>query len=231
MSASGALTDQLSRPRVRARLLVALLAAITVALLLAGCGGGSSPGVVKLGKSHHGSNTSSSSSNGGVPSSAAAGGTPSSSPSSSESGAVHAAVVPLSPTGARYSGAQLVEFARCARANGVPDFPDPSSRGAFVGVAPGSPELQQADEKCGKYLPHPTLSPAQKQQQLKQVVGFSACMRSHGVPNFPDPETTSGGDWTLSIQRSAGLDPSSPIFDRADHTCNKLHAMPGGGLP
>jgi hypothetical protein len=50
---------------------------------------------------------------------------------------------------------------------------------------------------------------------------FSECMRSHGVPNFPDPSPGGG------IQLSSGMDPSSPAFTTARASCQKL--MPGGG--
>jgi hypothetical protein len=44
---------------------------------------------------------------------------------------------------------------------------------------------------------------------------FSACMRSHGVPNFPDANTE--GD----IQ-AAGIDETSPAFRTAFHSCQGL---------
>ncbi|MGO9898427.1 MAG: hypothetical protein ACLP0J_01765 [Solirubrobacteraceae bacterium] len=52
-------------------------------------------------------------------------------------------------------------------------------------------------------------------------LAFSECMRSHGVPNFPDP--SSGG----GIHLSSGMNPSSPAFKAAQASCYKL--MPGGG--
>ena len=51
---------------------------------------------------------------------------------------------------------------------------------------------------------------------------FSQCMRSHGVPNFPDP--TGHG---IQLSPGSGLDPASPAFQSARKTCNKL--LPGGG--
>jgi hypothetical protein len=57
---------------------------------------------------------------------------------------------------------------------------------------------------------------------------FSACMRSHGVPNFPDPET-SGGATSLSIGPGSGLNPDSPQFKAAQKSCEKL--LPNGGKP
>lgn len=52
---------------------------------------------------------------------------------------------------------------------------------------------------------------------------FSTCMRSHGVPNFPDP---SGGGG-IHISSGSGINPSSPAFTAAQAGCIKL--LPGGG--
>jgi hypothetical protein len=53
-------------------------------------------------------------------------------------------------------------------------------------------------------------------------VAFTACMRSHGVPNFPDPD----GRGTITITVSASLNPSSPAFRRALAACR--HLIPSG---
>jgi hypothetical protein len=52
-------------------------------------------------------------------------------------------------------------------------------------------------------------------------LAFSECMRSHGVPNFPDP--SSGG----GIHLGSGMNPLSPAFKSAQASCKKL--LPGGG--
>ncbi len=51
---------------------------------------------------------------------------------------------------------------------------------------------------------------------------FSACMRSHGEPNFPDPEISSSGGGTsvrLRVTPSSGIDPGSPTFKAAQQAC------------
>ena len=53
---------------------------------------------------------------------------------------------------------------------------------------------------------------------------FAECMRSHDVPNFPDPGANGGGFHPI-----AGINPSSPAFQSAQHACAKL--QPGGGNP
>jgi hypothetical protein len=59
---------------------------------------------------------------------------------------------------------------------------------------------------------------------FSQAVKFSACMRSHGITNFPDPSSAGGG---INIQLNAGINPSSPGFEAAQSACSKL--LPGGG--
>jgi hypothetical protein len=57
-----------------------------------------------------------------------------------------------------------------------------------------------------------------------QAIEFADCMRSHGVPNFPDPGATGGG---ISISAGSGINPASPAFQKAQSSCSKL--LPGGG--
>jgi hypothetical protein len=54
-------------------------------------------------------------------------------------------------------------------------------------------------------------------------LAYSRCMRSHGVPNFPDPSDGGG------IHLTPGVDPSSPAFQGAHAQCRKQ--LPGGGPP
>lgn len=52
-------------------------------------------------------------------------------------------------------------------------------------------------------------------------LAFSECMRSHGVPTFPDPSPGGG------IHLSSGMNPFAPAFKAAQASCQKL--LPGGG--
>jgi hypothetical protein len=52
-------------------------------------------------------------------------------------------------------------------------------------------------------------------------LAFSECMRSHGVPTFPDPSPGGG------IHLIATVNPLSPAFKAAQTNCGKL--LPGGG--
>jgi hypothetical protein len=186
--------------------LIAGLAAL--ALLAAGCGGGSkSPTVAHLGSSTTSSTSSSSSSAG------SGGGSPSS--ASPES--------------------QAVAYAACIRSHGVPNFPDPqvSSSGNEVKVAvrvtpaiTGNPQFKSAQQACSKLLPGGGPGSGSNHQislqEQSQYLKAAACIRSHGVPNFPDPTFSGGG---VHIQKQ-GLNLNSPQLLSAEQVCKSL--IPGG---
>jgi hypothetical protein len=54
---------------------------------------------------------------------------------------------------------QARQMAQCMRDNGVPNFPDPSADGGIqldrdkVGMGPGDPTFDKADEACSKFRP------------------------------------------------------------------------------
>jgi hypothetical protein len=54
---------------------------------------------------------------------------------------------------------------------------------------------------------------------------FSACMRKHGVTNFPDPNSQG----VIAFGSGNGIDPNSPTFQSARTACQKL--LPNGGRP
>ena len=78
----------------------------------------------------------------------------------------------------------------------------------------------------GSSAPSSAGLPTQPQtQQLQQgAVRFARCMRSHGLPNFPDP--TSAQQFKQSIGASAE---GSPTSRSAETACQ--HLLPGGGPP
>jgi len=110
------------------------------------------------------------------------------------------------------------------RAHGVPDFPDPDSNGEFHNLPEGG-QATAADHACHHLLnAGAQMNQAQQQHALGQLVKYAQCMRAHGVPNFPDPQTTGGG-----IGESAGMgfggrgiDMNSPQVQSANHACEYL---------
>jgi hypothetical protein len=115
-------------------------------------------------------------------------------------------------------------FASCMRSHGVANFPDPNANGTitFSGMNPDSPAFKSAQNACKKYAPNGGREPSPAQQAAAQAAAlkFSACMRSHGVPKFPDPQF-SAGRASLRIGRNNGIDPNSPAFQAAQKACQK----------
>jgi hypothetical protein len=117
-------------------------------------------------------------------------------------------------------------LARCMRAHGFTDFPDPNSSGSFDltgggDLNPNNPTYQAAAQACrslGSALGKsgPRLSPQQRAAMLQ----FAECMRAHGITGFPDPG--SNGDIAINGQ----IDRYSPQFQAADTACK--HFLPGG---
>lgn len=63
----------------------------------------------------------------------------------------------------------------------------------------------------------------------KQFVAFAVCMRSHGVPGYPDPQISgSGSDVQVKISPGSA-NPNSPAFKSATNACHAL--LPNGGKP
>jgi hypothetical protein len=128
-------------------------------------------------------------------------------------------------------GTGALAFARCMRAHGLPNWPDPESNGVF-----DKSKLQQAgysgsqtraveDGPCKNILPTqaPTASQTITAQQQQDYVNAVACMRSHGITDFPDP-TFSGGHVTLVPP--PGIDTNGTECTAAQHICQQL--IPAG---
>ncbi len=128
-----------------------------------------------------------------------------------------------------------VAFARCIRAHGVPNFPDPKARGHTIRMGSAatlqSPAFQSAMHSCQRLLPKgpPGPEPPSRQAQAR-MLEVSACMRKHGISGFPDPTTSppsnragnsgiiGSGGYYLAIPSS--IDPRSPTFEQAAASCN-----------
>jgi hypothetical protein len=65
------------------------------------------------------------------------------------------------------------------------------------------------------------------------VYRYAACMRAHGVPNFPDPHVSvsnngSGGTAVAVQIGGGGINPKSPAVRAAGKDCGKILPGPGG---
>ncbi|HLH85168.1 MAG TPA: hypothetical protein VKV38_18100 [Trebonia sp.] len=173
-------------PRGAAAPLAAVAALLAMAL--AGCGGGGSPATAA-----------------GAPAATAAG-------AGGGAGA------------GRGSSAQaqriLDDYGQCVRTHGFPDFPDPriDANGELV-LGAAQDQVKQAatqtEHACGNILRQ--LPPRAGQQsgpltpaQLAQARLFSACMRQHGLPGWPDPRPD--GTFPLSTTPYAHMGKTGPVF-------------------
>lgn len=199
------------------------LAAVLVAIAwgVAACGGGSP----QAGSGSPGSSTSQSSNSSASHSS---GSTTTTTSSGSTGGSATAVGVT----------SQALEFARCMRANGASDFPDPVAPGSVPppaggktsylgnGFNPNSPTVQAAEQACQRYatgLAKP-VTPAVAARVQAQQLKYAQCMRSHGVPDFPDPSSTGG----FAIPNS--IDQNGPSYQAAVSACQSLQrSLPGMG--
>ncbi len=72
-----------------------------------------------------------------------------------------------------------------------------------------------------------TITAAGSTSTSTQALAYMDCMRSHGVPNLPDP----GPEGDIQLSPSSGINTSSPAFKAAQTKCAKLlPAGSSGGL-
>jgi hypothetical protein len=190
-STRGAFDPRCGRARVRRTALV-VVALLSTGVLVAACGGGSSPSAPQRGSTAGPSNSA-------------------------------------------------LAFVNCMRTHGEPNMPDPVINGASVqititpGLDPNSPQFTAANKACADLLPNDgvgtqaTITRADQADYLKAA----ACMRSHGIPDFPDP-VFQHNNVTFSTPGSS-IDTNSPQYKSALTTCEKLipaglpYSSPGGG--
>ena len=147
-----------------------------------------------------------------------------------------------SPSAAAYS--------QCMRSHGVPNFPDPPSSGEVpkadsqqLGVS--SSQLQAAQTAClhlypnngasGGVLTKDSLGQCEETGDCPQALvneamtalrRYARCMRSHEVPNWPDPTLDSEGRPSVNLVPIPGINWNSPQISNKMQEC--YHVMPGG---
>jgi hypothetical protein len=141
---------------------------------------------------------------------------------------------PTTSTTAQSSGPKdgitaAYQFSTCMRQHGVTDFPDPrvtqraGGTSVVVGVPAkdaGTPTFKAAQKACQGILPPPESSAQQAQQEREHaqvLLAFARCLRGHGVPKFPDPD--SQGQLSLQTVHAAGVDLRAPVVLTAARAC------------
>jgi hypothetical protein len=137
--------------------------------------------------------------------------------------------------GGSTQAAGLLAYATCMRSHGVPDFPDPTGNGgipkddvirAFRAVS--NAQAQAASNECAHLLPaggslSGQATQAVPTQDQHDYLNAAACMRSHGIPNFPDPIFSRGN---VNFPIPSSINSNSTQFKQARQTCQKL--IPAG---
>jgi hypothetical protein len=143
-----------------------------------------------------------------------------------------AAPTTAAPATAAPTAYQLaVAYAQCMRTHGEPNWPDPARDGNFAGnINTSTAQYLSANGACGHLLPNGgVLTQAQTDQALAALSNYAACMRSHGIPKYPDPDpryVQAGltGPGYISVQ---ALNITTQQFSSASHAC--LGLQPGYG--
>jgi hypothetical protein len=130
------------------------------------------------------------------------------------------------------------------RSHRVSNFPDPtaavagqgaggfsiqrtasSSTFTINGVPMSGPAYTTAAKTCNLAAASqpPPLTGAQKEAMIAKA----HCIRTHGVPNFPDPFFGPGGHG-VGVRLPAGFNPQAPAFLNASKVCANVGAsLPG----
>jgi hypothetical protein len=134
------------------------------------------------------------------------------------------------------------------RSQGVPNYPDPDSGGQLpkgdaqqFGVS--TSQYQAAQQACQRLLPtggslhqeeyqcmqNSDCPSALIQQMLAADRKLARCMRSHGVPNFPDPTTDSNGP-VFNIT-NAGISDAASHTSQFEVKLDECSRLAGGNAP
>jgi hypothetical protein len=122
----------------------------------------------------------------------------------------------------------LRQLSRCIRAHGMPGFPDPiinplTNYPDYPASAPRIPDSvgRPCQSIANRLPPRAQSSQPPTAQSMRGLVRFAGCMRSHGVPGWPDPNAL--GEFPMTAQMSRQFKTAD---QSAVHACIKY--VPGG---
>jgi hypothetical protein len=150
--------------------------------------------------------------------------------------------------GGSTSPQSAVAYSACMRSQGVPNYPDPDSSGqppkgdaqqfgvstsqyeaaqqACRHLLPTGGSLQQREDQC---MENSDCPPALVQQILAADRKLAQCMRSHGVPNFPDP--TADSDGPVFYITAAGISDAESHTHEFEAKLDECERLGGGNAP
>lgn len=163
------------------------LALVGVGLLAAACGSGpASPGVASLGSA----------------------------------GTTASAVTTGSTGSTGVSTSNQLKYAKCMQSHGVPNWPEPGpgAVAAMRKVDFSTPQFKAALKTCQALVPQVGETPSTPlpQKVLSEALKYTQCMRSNGVPNWPEPTST------YYVAPPSGSEATSPTVQRAAQACHAL---------
>jgi hypothetical protein len=124
---------------------------------------------------------------------------------------------------------KAVKFAECMRANGVPHFPDPGSKGEFnFGVDVTREVWLKAIDACKALKPPGALSAKRTVKEQSATLRFAQCVRDHGVKDFPDPVNGEPVIDTYKIP-SSNRPGGMTILNAATQRCGSILKLAAGG--
>jgi hypothetical protein len=124
---------------------------------------------------------------------------------------------------------KAVKFAECMRANGVPHFPDPDTKGAVnFGVDVSREVWLKAVDACKALKPPGALSSKRTPKEQSATLRFAQCVRDHGVKDFPDPVNGEPVIDTYKIP-SSNRPGGMTILNAAAQACGRILKSSAGG--
>jgi len=154
-------------------------------------------------------------------------------------------------TGGSPGSRSAVAYSSCVRAHGVPNFPDPDSASQLPKADPqelgvSGSQLQEAQRACQRLIPDAGETGEQQRETQCAMAGdcsgsvvqrwmsglreLAGCLRSHGMPNWPDPIIGPQGLPHYPYEK-AGIDHHSPPVLAKVDTCVRLTGFHGLPLP
>ena len=202
-----------------------VIAALTGALLLAGCGGSatSSPGVPALSQAAQGQGAQGN----GAQGQGAQG----------QSSASQGPQQPTSQLTGSARAAALRAAAQCIRQHGVPSYADPvlTASGQVYSDSRSIQDASQAvldavQQACGTLAAraglNPSYEPPAPPQLVEAGVRSDECLRAHGLPNVQDPTAqtpyTPGHGFGFTAGEIPAGGKADPAYQAAAHACRAL---------
>jgi hypothetical protein len=126
------------------------------------------------------------------------------------------------------------ELVQCARTHGMPNIPDPQidsdGRARFPANLPDPPpSVERACKPIYDRLPASVRgddTPGARPADIPKLVAFAACMRQHGIPDFPDPKA----DGNFPLTGNSLAQGKTPRLVSAMNACKQLNPDPKGGI-